>query len=93
MSLRDDDIALLKEVLDTAKLAHVHDTFENMLLKLQEHPTWTLTAKQRSWAQELVGKPVYENLASSGKAPRGREVPTPVVLRRENLPMKPPGRR
>jgi hypothetical protein len=32
----------------------------------------------------------YQNLMSSGKAPRGREVPTPAVLL--NKPLKPPGR-
>lgn len=90
MSQRDDDIALLKEAIECARVDH-KDSFENMLEKLEEHPTWTLTQKQRTWAQETVGKPVYENLMSSGRAPRGSEVPTPAVL--QHRPLKPPGRR
>jgi hypothetical protein len=53
-----------------------------------------LTPKQRSWAkglaERLLDEPAYENLASSGKVYRGREVATPAVL--QNLPKKPPGR-
>ena len=55
----------------------------------------SLTDKQRSWLrsvyEKVVGTPQYENMISSGKAPRGREVPTPKVLL--NLPKKPPGRK
>lgn len=54
-----------------------------------------LSEKQRSWLtgtyERICGVPQYENLVSSGKAPRGREVPTPPVL--QNLPKKPPTRR
>lgn len=90
MSQREDDVALLKEAIEMAPIA-TKDSFEDMLERLEEHPTWTLTQKQRSWAREIVGKPVYENLVSSGQVPRGREVPTPAVL--QHRPLKPPGRR
>jgi hypothetical protein len=89
MSQREDDIALLKEAIELARVDH-KDSFEDMLERLEENPTWTLTQKQRAWAKEVVGKPVYENLISSGRAPHGREVPTPAVL--QNRPLKPPGR-
>lgn len=50
-----------------------------------------------SWFVEKKSNGVSrEEEASSywtGKPPRGKEVPTPEVLRRENLPMKPPGRK
>jgi hypothetical protein len=86
----EDDIALLKEAIECAKIDH-KESFENMLEKLEGHPTWTLTSKQRTWASEVVGKPVYENLVSNKQVPRGREVPTPAVLL--NRPLRPPGRK
>jgi hypothetical protein len=53
-----------------------------------------LSDKQRSWLrstyERVCGEPTYENLASSGRLCRGREVPTPTVL--QNLPKKPPTR-
>lgn len=52
-----------------------------------------LSAKQRQFAMTVLGEPDYENLVSSGKAPRGREVETPDVLKPHNLPKKPPGRK
>lgn len=65
--------------------------FEDMLAR--DFPR--LTDKQRAWAKGLLeryagGPSTYENLWSSGKVPRGKDVPTPEVLR--NLPLKPPGR-
>ena len=56
-----------------------------------------LTPKQRAWAVGVAtgkfvdAEPEYENLVSSGRVPRGREVETPAVLR--VLPLRPPGRR
>lgn len=53
-----------------------------------------LTPKQRAWAEAMVeGRrydpaPEYENLISSGKAPRGREVELMV----KDKPKFPPGR-
>lgn len=53
----------------------------------------TLTERQRSWAAAVRERvaPQYQNLISSGAAPRGREVPTPAIL--QNLPKRPPPRR
>jgi hypothetical protein len=66
--------------------------FEGMITR--DRP---LSDKQRAWMnaiyEQLFDEPEYENLASSGKLCRGREVPTPAILRRENLPLKPPRRR
>lgn len=54
-----------------------------------------LSDKQRAWVESIYERlfdvPKYENLVSSGKVPRGREVPTPLVL--QNLPKRPPPRR
>jgi hypothetical protein len=72
------------------------DVFEEWLIKLEAPPKReVLSDKQRAWARKIagVGGETYENLYSAGKVPRGREVPTPAVLRRENLPMRPPGRK
>lgn len=69
------------------------ETFGSLLLRGR-----ALTAKQRAWAAGVIAghyvepEPEYENLISSGRAPRGREVETPALLRRENLPLRPPRR-
>jgi hypothetical protein len=100
MTTRADDIKLLTELLQWAE---VHDeaeerfnvkAFENMLQRVSASGR-ELTPSQRSWVRDIHEKvfdePRCENLFSSGKVPRGREVDTPEVLR--NLPLKPPGRR
>lgn len=97
MSLRDEDIKLLKKVLkfidesSSEKLGTQRDSFEHMLIGLQERRFNNLTTKQRMWAKSILDEPEYENLVSEGKAPRGREVPTPAVL--QQRPLKPPGRK
>jgi hypothetical protein len=54
-----------------------------------------LSLKQVAWLKDVYDKfcdvPQYENLVSSGKVPRGREIELPEVLKK--LPMKPPQRR
>lgn len=69
--------------------------FTDMAAWLKFNPRRELSEKQRSWIgktyERVIGTPYYENLVSTGKAPRGREVETPVVL--QNLPKKPPGRK
>lgn len=92
MSLRDEDIKLLKRVIalleEQGKDA---EHFSNMLAALEEGRFGNLTTKQRKWAKDTLDEPEYENLVSTGKAPRGREVPTPAVL--QHRPLKPPGRK
>lgn len=67
------------------------DAFRSMLDALDSFQI--LTTKQR----EIVTKaherfhPVYENLVSEGKVPRGREVPEPEALRHK--PLRPPSMR
>lgn len=96
MSRRDEELKMLGELLDE----HVSDlseseveAFQDMRAGLRERKFPDLTVKQHAWVERVYKKlvPVYENLISSGKAPRGREVPTPDVLKR--LPLKPPGRK
>lgn len=70
-----------------------HDAFEDMRKRLERFPQATLTDKQREWAANVAGEEIYKNEFSAGLIPRGREVETPAVLRRENLPLKPPGRK
>jgi hypothetical protein len=85
------DAELLEEVLDMDDLPEgAHDAFSDM-----QHKGRPLSANQRAWIEaSLEGKPYeppvepYENLVSDGKVPRGKEVPTPEVLKR--LPLKPP---
>lgn len=99
MSQRDDDIKLLKDLLEndakkrtSAHAAAQRDAFAEMLEALESGERYTLSTRQREWAERVADIPgAYQNLISSGKAPRGREVPTPTVL--QNRPLKPPGRR
>ena len=57
-----------------------------------------LTPKQRAWVQSVADNagivlPRNANLVSRGLVPRAREVDVALVLRRDQLPMKPPGRK
>lgn len=101
-TFREKDIELLHKLLDD----HAHEmqdnereSAEDMLDKMEsglgEATDLRLTEKQRDFAKSLYTKyaPDYQNLISSGKAPRGKEVPTIEMLKRENLPLKPPSRR
>lgn len=90
------DIALLKSVLNAPGIspderAECIDNLDRIT-----HRGGKLSKKVRSQAQAIAdrcGVQVAANLVSRGLVPRGREVETPFVLRRENLPMKPPGRK
>jgi hypothetical protein len=70
--------------------------FRDMLSKL-ENGLPELSQRQREWVRGIFDRvfddPQYENLFSSGNLCLGKPVETPEVLRRENLPLKPPGRR
>jgi len=99
MSRREDDIKLLKEILELdpskrdSRHAHAQrEVFAEMLAALESGERHMLSEKQREWAQRVADIPgEYKNLVSEGRVPRGREVPTPPVL--QNRPLKPPGRR
>lgn len=97
MTLTREDMALLERAIAAASAAErdaAADAFRRMLAGRCK-----LTPKQRAWAEGVAegrfveAEPEYENLVSSGRVPRGREVETPAALRRENLPLRPPGRR
>lgn len=84
------DAALLREVLELDNLSDANrEAFDEMLVKVEDG--YTLSPKQKKWALELLDRPQYENLFSSGKLAIGRPVPTPEVLKHK--PLKPPGRR
>ena len=95
MKLSEQDLELLDAAIDAAESSEnttAVDAFENMVKK-----DFPLSPKQRAWAQAVVAgeryvpEEEYQNLVSSGKVPRGREVATLPVLM--NLPKRPPGRR
>lgn len=94
MSLDPDDEKALRECLaaspdEDEELRFNAGAFREMLER--DRP---LSEKQRAWVrnvyEQLFDVPHYENLVSSGRVPRGREVPLPPGL--QNLPKKPPGR-
>ena len=95
MTLTREDRALLERAIAAASEAErdaAADAFRRMLGGRR-----ALTPKQRAWAEGIAEgrfvepEPQYENLVSSGRVPRGREVETPAVLR--DLPKRPPGAR
>jgi len=89
------DVELLKKLLDD----HWHELREGEgnafgdMLDALEGGQGELTDKQRSWAREVgerVGAVIeYENLMSTGRAPRGREVELMV----KDKPLRPPQRK
>lgn len=84
------------EELDDSTESHAK-AFRDMLKRLELGDQQSLTQKQRQYLggihERMMGEPDYVNIASSGKLCRGREVETPPMLRRENLPMRPPKRK
>jgi hypothetical protein len=104
-----DDLQLLSKAFDAAKdacdaeplysdAAKFHLTRMNAMSDMasvlrDRGETKTLTDKQREYARTVLGEPVYENLVSNNLAPRGKEVALPDVLKPENLPRFPPGRK
>ncbi len=97
--MNDGDARLLTEVLRYVEERHddpdertdvPYRAFKDMLDRGA-----ALSDKQRAWVRSvharLFDETTYENLVSSGRVPRGREVETPAILR--DLPKKPPPRR
>jgi hypothetical protein len=96
-SMDPDDRYMLTELLATSKKWEEEHDEEETRFRSNVFQSWLdagkpLSDKQRSWLtdtyERVVGAPRYENLVSSGKVPRGREVTVnvgPKVLR-------PPGR-
>ena len=91
------DQRLVRSVLDEEITEAEREAFEEMATDLATGRR-TLSERQRAWVRE-VGKRAGADVGNvmdrwrRGEIPRGREVEPPAVLRRENLPMKPPGRK
>jgi hypothetical protein len=95
---REEDLKLLRSVLEKPISPVVREKFEDMLAQMtaSEHlyeNQYSLSRKQRQFVQDELDKfePRYENLVSNGLVPRGREVEMPAVL--QNLPKRPPTRK
>lgn len=94
----EEDRDLLIAVLETDLDERTESVFDDMLCRLDRFCR-PLTPRQRAWAaatlrgDRYVPEEEYENLVSSGKVKRGKEVPTIALLDPSNLPKKPPGRR
>lgn len=93
MTRRDDDIAILVAILRPANEPELTEAerqaFREMHTNLTNGERSVLSRKQRVWASETEAK--LRPLDAANVA-RGREVETPWMLRRENLPLRPPGR-
>jgi hypothetical protein len=85
----ESDINLVHRALANPGLnGETREVFEEWLIRLESGRIRSLSEKQRTWAKGTLDEPTYENLVSSGRANRGKEVPTPAVLL--NRPLKPP---
>lgn len=92
------DLAMLDAIVNERCSDSERSAFEDMADRLRGGKQTQLTDTQRMWAREVaerlgVDEPEYENLASSGKVARGREVATIPMLERDKLPMHPPRRK
>jgi hypothetical protein len=56
---------------------------------------WDLSESEERWVLKALGEepPEPDTRLTDGDIPRGREVALPEILKRENLPLKPPGRK
>lgn len=92
----ESDRELLGKLLNYRNLLteKQRDAFLEMQERLNRNAKLKLSPKQRRWAEIVLEEydPSYRNLISNRLVPSGRNIETPAVLRRENLPMKPPGR-
>lgn len=98
MERPEKDGEILNKLLDLYEMLLTENqrkAFEGMRDYLSKGGKRKLSPKQRKWASKILNQfePIYGNYVSSGIVPRGREVETPTILRRENLPMAPPGRK
>jgi hypothetical protein len=91
VSTREADLAMLRALCDQhpGELSEAEwDAFEDMRSYLTENRFRVLSEKQHEWVaavhQRIV--PQYDNLVSSGLAPRGKEVASMVGA----LPKRPP---
>ena len=80
------------------KVAAGHlSVFADILDRMENGKQQTLSDKQRVYMEGVFLRhckgETYENAWSAGKVERGKEVELPTVLRPENLPKFPPGRR
>ncbi len=105
IDLRLEHLDLLKRALQLRTLSpRSREAFTDMLEEMTtEAPRrcahagpmwklWALRPKQAKWVRTALGEedPEPDMRFTSGDVPRGREVPTPEVLK--NLPKLPPGR-
>ena len=89
----NEAIELLQGILDSPDVTEEEEAaFSDILEKVKLYGK--ISEKQQAWAESVAKRldvMPTANLVSTGRV-RGNEVETPKLLRRENLPMKPPGR-
>ena len=96
--LSSADREMLKLVLDFAREHDGDEAWREVFVEWWEAYR-PLSERQRAWlkgvADKLELQVEYLNEFSAGKVPRGEALATPVpdVLRKENLPKRPPGGR
>jgi len=102
---REDDVRMLREVLETERLdSYSRDAFSDMLRGLVQNRQWSLTESQREWVKKFA-EPQYENLVSNKivsrvvnhrhkeLAPCTSACPAWKPPALANLPKRPPGGR
>ena len=91
---KDEAIKMIRELLEQYPMELSEwelNAFTDMAAQYTDQG-W-LSVAQAGRVKEVHDRivPKYENLVSSGQVPRGKEVPTPEILK--NLPLKPPKRK
>ena len=90
-----EDEKMLRGLLATCPDVDEEERFNARAFQDMLDRGYALSDKQRQWVrgvyEKIFDEPQCLNLWSSGRVPRGREVPTPAVL--QNLPKRPPGAR
>lgn len=85
---------MLVEILESDEITDAERTaFTDMMATLESGKYNSLSTKQADWVRSVhtrLNLDEPEKLVSRGEIPRGKEVPTPEVLK--NLPKRPPGR-
>lgn len=95
--VRARDIERLKMALGGDLGPNIRESFQNLLEEMERGDREQLGPKLRAKVTKAIEaqEPEYKNLASTGKVKvnPGRVTEVPWMLRPENLPKKPPGRK
>ena len=88
MAREENDRELLEKILAEEIKEDEREAFADMLSTIVSGEFKFFSKRQRAWAEQVIDwySPSYENLVSTGRVPRGREV----EMMFKPGPLKPP---